>query len=225
MPRLRSNWMKWASSAVMAAAVTGCSSRMGATSCDDDCSGPLDAPRLDIGGATYHRSQSIPDQYPLGSVMRAHFHTMQTNAEAADFILHRNEFVNETAELTPYGKDHILEIAARMRSAPFPVLVERSENNCDPELDEHRRTIVAKILFDMGSPDADQRVFVAPAYGKGLNAVEGQADYYRYLGSRGNGFGGGFGNGGYNGFGGFGGGAGFGAGGFGGGGFGNGFGF
>ena len=55
----------------------------------------------------------VPDRYPLGSVNRAHYQTMEANAEAADFILHRNEFVGETADLTPYGKDHILEIAAR----------------------------------------------------------------------------------------------------------------
>ncbi len=55
----------------------------------------------------------VPDRYPLGSVNRAHYQTMEANAEAADFILHHNEFVGDTAELTPYGKDHILEIAAQ----------------------------------------------------------------------------------------------------------------
>lgn len=163
-----------------------------------------------------HPTQAVPDTYPLGSVTRAHYHTMQTNAEAADFILHRGDFVGSTAELTPYGRDRILEIAARMRNAPFPVLIERSENNSDPELDEHRRNIVAQVLHDHGAPEASQRVIVAPAYGRGLNSREAEWDYYQFLFSRGgNGFGnaGGFGN---NGFGaGFGGG--FGAGGFGGG--------
>jgi hypothetical protein len=54
---------------------------------------------------------------------------METNGEAADFIIHRHEFVGKTAELTSDGKDHILELAARMRSTPFPVLIERGENN------------------------------------------------------------------------------------------------
>src|SRR5579863_5694555 len=66
----------------------------------------------------------VPDRYPLGSVNRAHYQTMEANAEASDFVLHQNEFVGETAELTPYGKDHILEIAARARTAPFPIVVE-----------------------------------------------------------------------------------------------------
>ena len=160
------------------------------------------------------RSLAIPEQYPLGSVNRAHYHTMQTNGEATDFIIHRNEFVGSSAELTFDGKDHIVEIAARMRSAPFPVLVERSENNSDPELDQKRRNLIAKILIDFGNPDANQRTVVSPAYGKGINSREAEIEYYRFISTRGRGngnsqngnsFGGGFGGGGFGG-GGFGGG-------------------
>lgn len=152
---------------------------------------------------------AVPQTVPLGSTVRAHYHTMQANAEASDFILHRHEFVDKTAELTPAGKDHILEIASRMRSAPFPVLIERSENNSDPELDDHRRRLVAQILTDFGNPDAAQRTIVAPAYGRGLDAREAEFDYRRFLYTRGfnnfGGFGTGFGQ-----YGGAGGGVGFG---------------
>lgn len=160
------------------------------------------------------RSYAIPDRYPLGSVVRAHYQAMQTNGEAADFIMHRCDFVGETAELTPQGRDHILEIGARMRSAPFPVLVERSDNNSNPQLDAERRTMTALVLNDLGNPDADQRTFVSPAYGRGETSYEGEIDYYRFIYSRG-GFGGannGFNNGTNNQFGGFGG---FGSGGMG----------
>ena len=153
------------------------------------------------------RSFAIPETLPLGSIVRSHYHSMQENGEAADFILHRHEFMRGTAELTPDGKDHLLEIAARMRSAPFPVIVERSEYNVHPELDLHRRNLIAQILYDFGNPDAHQRTFVAPAYGRALNAVEGEADYYRFISTRGfNGLGQ-FGNN-YGQFSGFGGGAG-----------------
>lgn len=159
------------------------------------------------------RSGAIPDRYPLGSVMREHFHVMQTNAEASDFIVHMHEFVGETGELTCDGKDHILEIAARMRSAPFPVIVERTENNANPELDAERRYIVASILASAGNPDADQRTVISTRYNQGLRGIEGQLDYTRFIYSRG--LGGGLGNNGGGGFGGgFGGGAG-GGGGFG----------
>src|ERR1700684_3802885 len=114
----------------------------------------------------------VPDRYPLGSVNRAHYQTMEANAEAADFILHRNEFVGETTELTPYGKDHILEIAARARCAPFPILVERSENNSNPTLDDRRRSTLAQALVGKGVTDAQERTIIAPAYGKGFTGAE-----------------------------------------------------
>jgi hypothetical protein len=163
------------------------------------------------------RSLAIPETYPLGSVVRAHYHAMETNAEASDFILHRVEFVGSTAELTSEGKDHLLEILARLADSPFPVVIERSENNSDPELDEHRRQMVAAIVSDFGFPDvAANRVVTAPAYEKGLNSHEGESDYYRFIGSRrGSEFGGGQNSGSFGGLslggsaGGFGGGFGF----------------
>lgn len=159
-------------------------------------------------GCLYRRSNAIPDTLPLGSTVRAHYQVMQTNAEAADFIFHRHEFMAQTAELTPDGKDHVLEVAARMRSTPFPVLVERSENNADPELDATRRSLIAQVLTDMGNPDAQNRTVVSPSYGPGYNSIEAEPLYYRHVGS-GGGFGnfGSFGNN-FGTFGGFGGGAG-----------------
>lgn len=106
---------------------------------------------------------------------------METNGEAADFIFHRHDFVGQTAELTPDARDKILEIAVRMKSAPFPVIVERSENNCDPELDLLRRNLVAQILTEYGVPDADCRTVVAPSYGRGYNAIQAEPTYYQYL--------------------------------------------
>ncbi|HEY3964679.1 MAG TPA: hypothetical protein VGM05_09035 [Planctomycetaceae bacterium] len=157
------------------------------------------------------RSAAIPDRYPLGAVERAHFHTMQTNGEAGDFVMHQMDFVGDTAELNNDGRDHIQEIAARLQSTPFPVVVERTDNNANPQLDAERRQMVALVLKDLGNPDADQRTFVATAYGRGSVALEGQIDYFRYIFSRG-GFGGTNGGGGFNngtnssfgGFGGFG---------------------
>jgi uncharacterized membrane protein YgcG len=177
-----------------------------------------------ICGACMNRSLAIQEQYPVGAVYRASFHQMQTNGEAADFILHQKDFVLDSAELTPDGKDKILEIAARMRSAPFPVVVERSYNNSDPELDAHRRAIVAQILTDFGNPDANNRTFVTTSYGPGKQSLEAAPEYYMhtFIGNNNNqNGGGGFGGGGGGGGGGFGGG-GFGGGGFGGGGFGGG---
>lgn len=174
-------------------------------------------------GCGWTRSLAIQDEYPLGAVMRAHHHQMQTNGEAADFILFQMDFVGQSAELTPDGKDKVLEMAARMRSAPFPVVIERTWNNADPELDAHRRNLIAQILVDLGNTDANTRVFVSPAYGLGKHTMDGVIEFWQYtyqgfgngmggMGGMGGGFGGGMGGGGMGG-------------GFGGGGMGGGFGF
>ena len=220
---------------------TGCS-----TGCDTGCSTGCAPRRFGCGiptcglgcgsllGRLFPRSLAIPDQLPLGAVERAHFHQMQTNAEATDFVLYQMDFVGQSAELTPDGKDKINEIGARMRSTPFPVLVERTFNNADPELDAHRRELVALILHEKGNFDANNRVFVSPAYGLGKSSLEAAPEFYQHIyqfsgqnGVGGGGFGGGgggFGGGGGGGGGGFGGGGGggggFGGGGGGGGGFG-----
>ena len=190
--------------------------------CGNECCdhpGCMDRMRGAIGngcGLFRRRCFSVPDTLPLGSTVRAHYHTMQTNAEASDFVLHRYDFVQSTAELSPSGRDHIVEIAARAKSAPFPIVVERSEFNSDPELDAFRRNLVAQVLTDFGVAEANQRVFVSPGYGRNPNSIESQFDYYQFLSTGsagGNGFGnGGFGGGGFGG-GGIGGGIGGGAGG------------
>ena len=154
-----------------------------------------------LTGACGSRSLAVPDMMPLGSVSRAHWHMMETNGEAADFVIHYNEFMDSSSELTPYGRDHIAEVAARMSSSPFPVLVQRSYNNADPELDRIRRDLVVRVLTDLGNPDADQRTVVSQPYSNGINSMEGEQDHGRFrmsrglLGNNGGGNGGGGGGG------------------------------
>lgn len=150
---------------------------------------------------------AIPDVMPLGSIVRSHWHVMETNAEAADFIMYRCEFVDGSSELTPAGRNHISEIAARMPSTPFPVIVEQSLNNSDPEVDQIRRDLVVRVLTDLGNADAARRTFVSQPYGNGLNSLEAEQDFGRFRSVRRNG---------NNGFGGTGGGGGAGGGGGGG---------
>lgn len=177
------------------------------------CSGPFCGGGLALPAANFpnHDRNMIPNVFPLGSVLRAHLHTEQTNAEATDFVFNLVDFVGETPHLTPDGKDHMMEVAARMRSVPFPVLIERTPNNANPQLDAERRMVVARHLADLGNPDADQRTIVAMPYSRGVNSYEGEADYYTNFNFRGNNNNNGNNgnNGGGGGFGGGGGGGGF----------------
>ena len=131
-------------------------------------------------GWLHRPSNAIPDTLPLGKVSEAWYYEMETNAEAVDFVIHDLDFVGQTTELTSDGKDHIMEIAARMRAQPFPVIVERFPNNADPELDLARRNLVAQILTDFGNPDAQQRVIVAPSYTPGYTSRQAQGTYWRH---------------------------------------------
>ncbi len=151
-------------------------------------------------GLFHRQSNAVPDTLPLGKVSEAWYYQMESNAEAVDFVIHDLDFVGQTTELTSDGKDHVMEIAARMRSQPFPVIVERFPNNADPELDLARRNLIVQILSDFGNPDAQQRVIVAPSYAPGYTSRQAQSTYWRHTITNG----GGFGN--NNGFGGFGGG-------------------
>ena len=127
---------------------------------------------------------SVPDVVPLGAISKAHWHTMETNGEASDFVLYRHEFADQSLELSPYGRDHIMEIAARMPATPFPVLVQRSDNNCDPDLDAARRDLVVRILTDLGNTDAEARTFVSQPYSDGIHSAEAEQDYVRFRASR-----------------------------------------
>ncbi|HOA50707.1 MAG: hypothetical protein WBH86_11240 [Thermogutta sp.] len=140
--------------------------------------------------------------FPLGQVTDAHWETMQTNAEAADFIFYDHEFVGETAELTPLGRKHLLSVALRLEHVPFPIVVEESPRGENPQLDESRRQTIINQLAQLGLDRTmvEARTVVAPAFTEGLSAIEGEAAYYRTLmdgnygvgsyGSLGRGFGG-----------------------------------
>jgi hypothetical protein len=90
-----------------------------------------------------------------------------------------------------------------MPSTPFPVIVEQSLNNSDPEVDQIRRDLVVRVLTDLGNADAVRRTYVSQPYSNGLNALEAEQDFGRYRSVRRNG---------NNGFGGSGGGGGAGGG-------------
>ncbi len=129
------------------------------------------------GGCGWHAASQTccsPGLYPLGAVNQAHYEAMHVKGQASAFVIHQFEFMGTTGELSAAGKDHLLEIASHARSAPFPIIVERTDNNANPSLDERRRASVAQVLVDLGIADAIQRTVVAPVYDQ--SPVDRQAD-------------------------------------------------
>jgi hypothetical protein len=125
--------------------------------------------------------------------------TQQTNAEAADFIFYDHEFRGNTAELAPGAKKHLEQVALRLESVPFPVVIEQSPYNQQPQVDQARRRMVVEQLARLGVLNVEERVVVAEAFPEGLTAQEAEASYYNGVLS--SGFGGGVGRrfGGYGG--------------------------
>jgi hypothetical protein len=190
---------------------------------------------LTVGGVAgcYHGGEhSLKDQHaeiPKGAMPSengafAHefMYRQAAKAERDDFVMYEYEFRLDTAELGPFGRQHLATIYKRLEAeAPFGILIQASD---EPKLDEARAKTVVDILAQLGVPDPGSVVRVGIPAAEGLYGEEAQRAFGRLLqgnqgfggvGGFGSGFGGlgGFGNiGGFGGFGGIGGG--FGGGGF-----------
>src|SRR5689334_7280511 len=103
-----------------ALAFTGCAT------CDDGC-GPNTGGRFAGRQAAAGKYGPAYDRvFPLGQNNDAFWETLQTNAEAGDFIFFDHEFSGETAMLAPGAKRHLEEVALRLPHVPFPVVIEQS---------------------------------------------------------------------------------------------------
>jgi hypothetical protein len=156
----------------------------------------------DTGGWWGRRNNNLPQvdrPFPIGQVTDSFWETQQTNAEAADFIFYDHEFRGNTAELAPGAKKHLEQVALRLEHVPFPVVIEQSPHNKQPEVDQARRRTIVEQLARIGVVNAEERVVVAEAFPEGLTAQEAEDSYYGGILT--NGFGGGAGRrfGGYGG--------------------------
>lgn len=138
----------------------------------DDC---------DTGGWWGKKNQNLPQvdrPFPIGQVTDSFWETQQTNAEAADFIFYDHEFRGNTAELAPGAKKHLEQVALRLENVPFPIVIEQSPHNKQPEVDQARRRTVVEQLARIGVVNAEERVVVAEAFPEGLTAQEAEDSYY-----------------------------------------------
>ncbi|WP_197440747.1 hypothetical protein [Thalassoglobus neptunius] len=155
---------------------------------------------------------------PLGTLSDPVWQQQESNAEASDFVIYEHEWNGNSVDLNLAGKDHVKQIAARIESTPYPVIIERSSMSIDPEsefrypvnnnreLDEHRRQLIVDALTAMGMYEAENRVVVGPALTPGFTGPQAQRAYARgmssqsgYGGNYGGAYGGGF-SGGVGGF-------------------------
>lgn len=128
-------------------------------------------PSLSMWRPDWFGRHAVPDVMPLGAISQAHWQAMEMNGEAADFVIHRSEFMVGSTALTPSGRSHLQEIAARFGATPFPVLVEpEDEAHSTIELDAARRRHIVNLLTQMGACGAEQRTLVSRPYSDGMAA-------------------------------------------------------
>ncbi len=165
-----------------------------------------------VSGCNYyhhHKDLQVEAPYdsvaPLGTISDDIWQKQEENGEASDFVIPESEFVGSTAKLNPAGEDHIKQIAARMVSTPFPVVIQPSSMTVkqsseykypihgNDDLDMHRRNVIVKMLTAMNVQDADERVVVSPAFTPGFEGFEAYRAYSKGFRNSGNNNGGGFG--------------------------------
>jgi hypothetical protein len=129
-------------------------------------------------GGKGHRLPLVDRPFPVGQVSDSFWETQQTNAEAADFIFYDHEFRGNTAELAPGARRHLEQVALRLAHVPFPVVIEQSPHNKQPQVDEARRRAIVEHLARMGVADCHDRVIIAGAFPEGLTAQEAEGAYY-----------------------------------------------
>ncbi|MBI1309790.1 hypothetical protein GC176_00670 [bacterium] len=123
---------------------------------------------------------------PIGTTVDPVWQAQESNAEAADFIVHDHEWIGNSATLNERGKDHVQQIAARANEQRFPIIVEESSRTIRPdtqyqyavhnndELDAHRRAMLVEALAILGVADAEERVVVGHDFTHGFWDLEGQ---------------------------------------------------
>jgi hypothetical protein len=167
----------WIPLALVCLATTGCAH----CCCGDVHAGGHGA----YGGPPLGPAHDRP--FPLGQVTDSHWETMQTNAEAADFIFYDHEFRYDTrthldtADLAPGAKKKLMQVALRLEHVPFPIVIEESQHSARPELDEARRQTVIRELNRLGVTNADGRVVVASAFAEGFTGVEAESAYINVI--------------------------------------------
>jgi hypothetical protein len=186
----------------------GCLPTIIAMSCGG-CSGTWKC--FDVDRCATIPSGAIP--VPAGTHVHAWQDGQVASAAKDRGVFYQNEFLPKSAELSPSGREHVVEAVQQALYNSLPIVVEQSS---DSALDGARLQAVHATFASAGVVLAPEQIFVAKPAAHGFDGFRAQQAVRSSMMSGGGGMGGGGMGGG--GMGGGGGGGGMGGGGFGGGG-------
>src|SRR5262245_61631215 len=111
-------------------------------------------------------------------------------AKSDFFVIYNYEWTGGGSQLGPRGRRHLGQIAQRLTSETFSVLIETSDN---ADLDATRRQEIVSDLASLGVAGPEDRVIVGNSEAEGLSATDATRVDQGLSGSRGStdtGFGG-----------------------------------
>jgi hypothetical protein len=95
-----------------------------------------------------------------------------TRAEADKFVFYQYEWQRDKAQLGPFGQRHAAQVAERLPCAPYPVVIEPSD---DAALDESRRLVIHQTLACQGQNVLLERIVVGHSMAEPLYSQEAPA--------------------------------------------------
>ncbi len=124
----------------------------------------------------------FPEEFeapPLGASVYAFGRAQVANAEAAQMVLYRADFIEGSGALNPRGREHLARIAVLLPRNFCPVIIEPTL--CAPELNQVRHLEVVNELGRCGFAVPPQRVVIGPPPAVGLSGVEAGMIYNNLL--------------------------------------------
>ncbi len=106
---------------------------------------------------------------PIGTYSCQWQQAQMTRAEQDDFAIYEKEWIDQTAQLSDAGRDHLLSLAKRMATEPFTVVIEPTS---DAALNEARRAEIMQYLIIREVPGAEERVITANPDAEGMLGQE-----------------------------------------------------
>jgi hypothetical protein len=124
----------------------------------------------------------FPEEFeatPLGASVYAFGRAQVANAEAAQMVLYRADFIEGSGTLNPRGRDQLARIALLLPRNFCPVIIEPTL--CAPELDQARLLEVVNELSRCAFAVPPQRVVIGLPPAAGLSGVEAGMIYNNLL--------------------------------------------
>jgi len=106
---------------------------------------------------------------PSGTYACQWAHAEKARADQDKFVIYQYEWSADATQLTPYGQQHLAQIAQALPQVPFPIVIEPSSDN---RINELRRAAIFNILASNGSQVPPDRMIFGRSEAEGLYGGE-----------------------------------------------------